>query len=89
MVDVKDTTLNFVHELDNLPLGGEFFDGDFASDEGNEINERVRLQKTVYGWRELVKSGLIPPQILGYGLKFLGGRWECGIFQSERSRVLC
>ena len=34
---------NLVYDLVRLLLGGEYFDGDFVSDEGNEIGDRVRL----------------------------------------------
>ena len=68
MIDVEDATSNLVHDLDCLLLGSEFFDGDFVSDEGNEIGNRVRLQEAVYGRRGLVKSGILPPHSVGDGL---------------------
>ena len=68
MIDVEDATSNLVHDLDRLLLGSEFFNGDFASDEGNEISNRVRLQEAVDGRRELVKSVLLPPHGVRDGL---------------------
>ena len=61
MIDVEDATSNLVHDIDSLLLGSECFNGDFASDEGNEISNIVRLQDAVDGRRELVKAVLIPP----------------------------
>ena len=70
MVDVKDEIHNFVHDLDRLLLGSECFDGDFASDKGNEISNIVRLQEAVDDRRELVEAGLLPPHYVGEGLEF-------------------
>ena len=72
MIDVEDTTSNLVHDLSNLLLGDECFDGDFARNEGNEIGDRVRLQEAVYGQHDLVEAVLLPPHGVGCGLKF----WE-------------
>ena len=64
---------NLVHDLGRLLLGGECFDGDFARNEGNEIGDRVRLQESVGGRRELVEAGLLLPRGVGDRLKFGGG----------------
>ena len=45
-----------------------FFDRGFASNEGNEISNIVRLQDAVDGRRELVKSVLLPPHGVRDGL---------------------
>ena len=47
-----------------------FFDRGFASNEGNEISNIVRLQDAVDGRRELVKAVLLPPHYVGEGLEF-------------------
>ena len=70
MIGVEDATSNLAHDLDRLLLGSECFDGEFASDEGNEISNRVRLQAAVYGLCELVKAGILPPHSVGDRLEF-------------------
>ena len=70
MVDVKDATSNLLHDLGCLLLGGECFDGDFMSDEGDDIGDRVQLQEAVDGWRELAKAVLLPTRSVRYRLKF-------------------
>ena len=74
MIDISYATSNLVHDLGCLLLGGECFDGEFASNEGNEIGDRVRLQEAVDGRRELVEAVLLPPRGVGGRLKF----WEGG-----------
>ena len=59
MIDIKDETPKLVHDIGRLLLGGGFFGGDFTSNEGNEIGDRVKLQETVDGRRNLVKAGLL------------------------------
>ena len=49
VVDIKDVMLYLVHNLGRLLLGSEFFYGGFVSDEGNGINNRVRLWEAVDG----------------------------------------
>ena len=72
MIDVEDTTSNLVHELSNLLLGDECFDGDFARNEGNEIVNRVRIQEAVDDRNDLFEADLLPPHSVRDGLKF----WE-------------
>ena len=43
MIDVKDATSKLVHDLGHFLLGGECFDGGFASNEGNDIGDIVQL----------------------------------------------
>ena len=74
MIDIKDTTPKLLYDLGSLLLGGECFDGDFASNERDEIGYRVRLQEAVDGCCELAGSGLLPPRGVRYRLKF----WEGG-----------
>ena len=73
MIDVEDATSNLVHDLDCLLLGSEFFNGDFASDEGDEISNRVRLQEAVDGQRDLVEYIILLPHGVGDGFIFLEG----------------
>ena len=74
MIDVEYKMSNLVHELGCLLLGSKCFNEDFMSDEGNEIGNRVQLQEAIDVQCELVKAGLFPPRVVGYGLKF----WEGG-----------
>ena len=43
VVDVKEATLNLVHDLGRLLLGGECFNEDFVSNYGSDIVDRVQL----------------------------------------------
>ena len=70
MIDIKDATPNLVHGLGCLLLGCGFFDGDFASNEGNKIGDRVQLQEVVDGQRELAKAEILPSCGLIEMLKF-------------------
>ena len=72
MIDIKYATPNLVHNLGCLLLGGAFFYGDFARNEGNEIGNRVRPQYFVDVRQNLVKASLLPPHGVGDKLKF----WE-------------
>ena len=40
---------NLVHDLGRLLLGDKCFDGNFMSNEGNDIGDRVQLQEAVDG----------------------------------------
>ena len=73
MIGIEDTTSNILHDLGCLLLGGEFFNGDFARDEGNDIGDRVQLKEAIDGQNELEKAGLLPPRGVGDGLIFWGG----------------
>ena len=70
VVDVEDATSNLVYDLGRILLGGECFDGNFASDDGNEIRDRVQLWEAVDGQRKLVKAVLIPTRSVVDGFKF-------------------
>ena len=59
-----------MYELGRILLGAEFFNWDFANNEGNDTGDRVRLQEAVDGQHYLLKDSLILPQIVGYGLRF-------------------
>ena len=75
MIGIKDKTPNLVHDIGRLLLGGECFDGDFASNKGDEIGYRVQLQEAVDGQHELVEARLLPPSGIRDRLKF----WEGGV----------
>ena len=55
-------------------LGSEYFDWELTSNEGNEIGDRVRLQESIDGRRELVEAGFILPRGVRDRLNF----WEGG-----------
>ena len=68
-----------MHDLGRLLLGGECFNGEFASNKRNEIGDRVQLQEAVHGQRELVEAGILLPLSVRW-VEVLGGRRECGIY---------
>ena len=70
MIAVEDATSKIVHELYCLLLGSECFNEEFASDEENDIRNRVRLQEAVDGQHELVEAEILPPHGVGDGLDF-------------------
>ena len=72
VVDIEYGTSNLVHDFGRLLLGGECFDGDFASDEGNDIGDRVWLQEAVDRWHEFLKDDFLLPLSVEDGLMF----WE-------------
>ena len=72
MVDVKDATSNFLHDLGCLLLGDKSLDEEFSSNEGNGIRNRVQLQEDVDIQRELVEYALFLTCSVGNGLEF----WE-------------
>ena len=70
MIGIKDKTQNLVHDIGRLLLGGECFNGEFASNKGDEIRYRVQLQEAVDGQHELVEASLLPPSGIRDRLKF-------------------
>ena len=66
MIDVEDTILNLVHDLVCLLFGSKCFNGEFSSDEGNDIGNRMIFEAAV--------DGFFPPRGVGDGSKY----WEGG-----------
>ena len=65
-----------MNDLCRLLLDGECFNGDFASDEGNDISNRLRLQDAVDGQRNYRRaSETFQVRWLIYGRQ-VGGRYS-------------
>ena len=62
--------IDVVHDLDQLLLDSECLNGDFASNEGDEISNRVQLQEAVNGHVSWSKPYFFHHRVLEMGCSF-------------------